>query len=151
MKKYIIVLISIISMCFLSGCSLNGKSDSDIDFKGLTASQVKRVYIFSSENRYSDIRKLAELSDEDINTLVLHLNLVELSGEPTDQYKQVTEMYWEMYRVELTDGRKFDFSADNHFYVIDGKGYAARSDLGSEIFKQYHEWDEEYFPENYSD
>jgi len=150
LKRFIVVLILIFGMCSLSECSLNNDSSSkDIDFEELTASQIKRVYLFSYENRYSDIRKMAELSDEDINSLVLHLNLVELSGEPTDQYKQVTEMYWEMYRIELTDGRRFDFSADNHFYVIDCEGYAARADLGSEFYKQYHEWDREYFPENY--
>ncbi|MCD7835845.1 MAG: hypothetical protein LUG83_04220 [Lachnospiraceae bacterium] len=150
MKK-ITILFSILCMLLLSGCGLGGENASEnIDFKGLTASQVKRVYIFSSANRGSDTRKLAELSEEDINSLVLHLNLVELSGDATEHYKQVTEMYWEMYRIELTDGQKFDFAADNHFYVIDGNGYEARTDLGSEIYKQYLEWDEEYFPENYS-
>lgn len=154
MKRFIIILLSVLSIFFIFGLFLffNKKTDSnDIDFQNLTASQIKRVYIFSYENRYSDIRKLAELSDEDINSLVLLLNLVEASGEPTDQYKQVTEMYWEMYRIELTDGRKFDFAADEHFYVIDCEGYAARSDLGSEIYKEYHKWNEEYFPENYTD
>lgn len=151
LKKLIVILLSVLSMFFLFGCGLYEDSDpKSIDFEGLTASQIKRVYIFSSQNRYSDIRKLSELTDEDINSLVLHLNLVEL-GEATDQYRQVTEMYWEMYRIELTDGRRFDFSADHHFYVIDGIGYAARPDLGSEIYKQYLEWDKEYFPENVSD
>lgn len=147
MKKYIILLMSIFSMLFLFGCGQKEAGPKDIDFQGLTASQIKRVYIFSYGNRYSDIRKMAELTDDDINSLVLHLNLVELSDGPTDHFRQVTEMY----RIELTDGQKFDFAADNHFYVIDGKGYAARADLGSEFYKQYHEWDEEYFPENYPD
>ncbi|MCD7835846.1 MAG: hypothetical protein LUG83_04225 [Lachnospiraceae bacterium] len=158
MNKFVIICLTIFSSIFLFGCSLRVESESDsetepdpkaIDFQSLTTSQVNRVYIVSYMNKRRDLVKLAELTYDDIDALVELLNQIELNGEASDRFTDVTGMYWHMYRIELDNGQEFDFAADNHFYVIDLKGFDADAETGSAILRQYGAWSEEYFPEDY--
>lgn len=149
MKKSIITLLSVLSTFFLFGCAqINIFNSEYIDFSRLTVSDIKRVYIFSYGNRYRDFTKLAELTYDDIESLIPLLNQVELTGEPSEEFQDVPAMYWEMYRIELESGQEFDFAANKSYYVIDMNGYAADETVGNEIFLQSREWCRKYFPED---
>lgn len=161
MKKFIILSLSVFSIIFLFGCGLRDESESgiqkepdprDIAFQELTTAQVKRVYIVAYNGCLGgNPQKLAELTYDDMDSLTALLNQVELTGEPSDSFTDITGMYWEMYRIELENGQEFDFAAHPEFYVIDLKGFEANKELGTEIFRQYHDWNRKYFPEDYSD
>jgi len=160
MKKSIVILLSVSIMFFLLGCSLKDESKTDIqekpdpkeiDFEGLETSQVKRVYIVFPWSFYGAApTKWAELTYDDMDSLVALLNQVELTGEPSDKFTDATGTDWHMYRIELYNGQEFDFANDNRYYVIDMNGYDADADVGSELRSQYYDWTKKYFPDDYS-
>jgi len=150
LKKFVITFLLILNILFLFGCAgINGLNSKHTDFSRLDISDIKRVYIFSCGNRYRDSTKLAELTYDDVESLIALLNQVELTGNPTEEFQDSPGMYWEMYRIELYNGQEFDFAANKNYYVINMNGYVADESVGNEIFLQNREWCKKYFPEDY--
>lgn len=150
MKKLLTILLSVLSTLLLSGCTLiNAFSSEYIDFSRLEISDIKHIYIVAYGSRYKDYTKMAELTYDDIETLLPLLNQVELAGEATDEFQNVPAMYWQMYRIELENGREFDFAANKNYYAVNMAGYVADENIGNEILLQSREWCKKYFPEDY--
>lgn len=160
MKKFVIILLSMFSILFLFACGAAEENATDIqrepapkeiDFQELTTAQVKRVYIVANRSFYRIPIKWAEMTYDDMDSLVALLNQVVPVGEASDRFTDKTGSDWHMYRIELYNGQEFDFACDDDYYVIDLKGYDGDSEIGMELFRQYHGWCEKYFPEDYSD
>lgn len=149
LKKIVIALVSALSVFFLFGCAQISSLNTDhINFSKLTVDRVKRVYIVAYGSRYRDTLTLAELTYDDIDSLIPLLNQVELTGELTEEFKDVPAMYWYMYRIELYNGQEFDFAANKNYYVLNMQGYAAEEETGNQILLQYRELCKKYFPED---
>lgn len=138
-KKKIIFTVIICSIIVLSGiisCVFKYRSRDHINFAKLDMSQIDSVLLYS----YS--KQTVILSEREAEELIPLLNKVELAGEWTQEFRdEYVGVHSYMFRINLRNGKSFDFSACTPFYIIDGeRGYK----VGDEDFDACYELDNKY-------
>ena len=81
--------------------------------KELDASDVEYISIYKSSGEAE-----ARLSEDDVSEVVQLLNMVNLTGAGTKDYADQFSRRRPMFHICLKDGREFDFSAWNPYFII---------------------------------
>lgn len=110
-------------------CLQSRQSPHQSLLKELDASDVEYISIYKSSGEAE-----ARLSEDDVSEVVQLLNMVNLTGAGTQDYADQFYFRRPMFHICLKDGREFDFSAWQPYYIIntetfgEGFGYSLEAE-----------------------
>ena len=94
-------------------CLQNGRPQHQSLLKELDVSNVEYISIYASYGK-----REARLSKDDVSEVVQLLNMVNLTGSGTQDYADQFSRRHPMFHICLKDGREFDFSAWEPYFII---------------------------------
>lgn len=134
-------ILFIVILCFV----IITRYQRAVFFKNLEVSQIERIVLYSF--RGGENGEKVELPEEEIPGLVALLNQVRITGGGSEEFKNLTGGGpYRMFRIELTDGRSFEFAAGSSHYIINGDiAYETEDyELSKEIYYTYYGLVDEY-------